>query len=205
MVSGNVSFYNGTNNKNIYPTPVIGGVGLIKKLLKPLSPNFKKENSSIILIGKTFGHIEQSCFLKEVYSIEDGSPPEVNLINEKNNGEAVLNLINNDLVLAAHDVSSGGLITSLFEMTLGTSLGVKIEKPKKLENILKYFFGEDQSRYVLEIESKSLIKVEKFLNESSIFYEKIGRTQKNYFEIEGEFKKDINDLFKINDKWYNNY
>ncbi len=205
VVSGNVSFYNGTNNKNIYPTPVIGGVGLIKKLLKPLSPNFKKENSSIILIGKTFGHIEQSCFLKEVYSIEDGSPPEVNLINEKNNGEAVLNLINNDLVLAAHDVSSGGLITSLFEMTLGTSLGVKIEKPKKLENILKYFFGEDQSRYVLEIESKSLIKVEKFLNESSIFYEKIGRTQKNYFEIEGEFKKDINDLFKINDKWYNNY
>ncbi len=205
VVSGNVSFYNGTNNKNIYPTPVIGGVGLIKKLLKPLSPNFKKENSSIILIGKTFGHIEQSCFLKEVYSIEDGSPPEVNLINEKNNGEAVLNLINNNLVLAAHDVSSGGLITSLFEMTLGTNLGVKIEKPKKLENILKYFFGEDQSRYVLEIESKYLIKVEKFLNESSIFYEKIGRTQKNYFEIEGEFKKDINDLFKINDKWYNNY
>ena len=205
VVSGNVSFYNGTNNKNIYPTPVIGGVGLIKKLLKPLSPNFKKENSSIILIGKTFGHIEQSCFLKEVYSIEDGSPPEVNLINEKNNGEAVLNLINNDLVLAAHDVSSGGLITSLFEMTLGTSLGVKIEKPKKLENILKYFFGEDQSRYVLEIESKYLIKVEKFLNESSIFYEKIGRTQKNYFEIEGEFKKDINDLFKLNDKWYNSY
>ena len=127
------------------------------------------------------------------------------MINDKNNGEAVLNVINNNLVLAAHDVSSGGLITSLFEMTLGTSLGVKIEKPKKLENILKYFFGEDQSRYVLEIESKSLIKVEKFLNESSIFYEKIGRTQKNYFEIEGEFKKDINDLFKINDKWYNNY
>ena len=127
------------------------------------------------------------------------------MINEKNNGEAVLNLINNNLVLAAHDVSSGGLITSLFEMTLGTNLGVKIEKPKKLENIFKYFFGEDQSRYVLEIESKYLIKVEKFLNESSIFYEKIGRTQKNYFEIEGEFKKDINDLFKINDKWYNNY
>ena len=58
VVSGNVSFYNGTNKKNIYPTPVIGGVGLIKKLSKPLSHNIKQANSTIILIGKTFGHIE---------------------------------------------------------------------------------------------------------------------------------------------------
>ena len=57
--------HNGTNKKNIYPTPVIGGVGLIKKLSKPLSHNFKQVNSTIILVGKTFGHIEQSCYLKE--------------------------------------------------------------------------------------------------------------------------------------------
>ena len=57
-----MSFYNGTNKKNIYPTPVIGGVGLIKKLSKPMGHCFKKENSNLILIGKTFGHLEQSCF-----------------------------------------------------------------------------------------------------------------------------------------------
>ena len=93
VVSGNVSFYNGTNKKNIYPTPVIGGVGLIKKLSKPLNHNFKKNNSALILIGKTFGHLEQSCFLKENYSITEGMPPEVNLLNEKNNGETLLKLI----------------------------------------------------------------------------------------------------------------
>ena len=60
VVSGNVSFYNGTNKKNIHPTPVIGGVGIIKKLSKPLSHTFKKINSKIVLIGKTFGHLEQS-------------------------------------------------------------------------------------------------------------------------------------------------
>ena len=62
VVSGNVSFYNGTNKKNIFPTPVIGGVGLIKKLSKPIGHNFKKIKSNIILVGKTFGHLEQSCF-----------------------------------------------------------------------------------------------------------------------------------------------
>ena len=94
VVSGNVSFYNGTNKKSIYPTPVIGGVGLIKKLVSPLSHNFKKTKSKLILIGKTFGHLGQSCFLKENYSIFDGDPPEVNLMNEKNNGEIILKLIN---------------------------------------------------------------------------------------------------------------
>ena len=118
VVSGNVSFYNGTNKKNIYPTPVIGGVGLIKKLFKPLGHSFKKENSNLILIGKTFGHLEQSCFLKEIYSINEGMPPEINLLNEKNNGEAVLSLIKLDKVLSAHDVSTGGSLLALTEMAL---------------------------------------------------------------------------------------
>ena len=205
VVSGNVSFYNGTNKKNIYPTPVIGGVGVINELLKPLSHNFKKENSSLLLVGKTFGHIEQSSFLKEVHSITDGNPPKVNLINEKNNGEAVLNLINKNLVLSTHDVSDGGLIIALVEMSLGSHLGAIIEKPKKLSNLIEYFFGEDQGRYVLEIEEENYKKVENLLKSSNIFFEKIGRTQKTYFEIENEMKIDTYDLSKINNKWYNNY
>ena len=82
------------NKKNIFPTPVIGGVGLITKLSKPIGHNFKDLNNSIILIGKTFGHLEQSSYLKENFSMIEGRPPEINLLNEKNNGEVVLNLIN---------------------------------------------------------------------------------------------------------------
>ena len=102
VVSGNVSFYNGTNKKNINPTPVIGGVGLINKLSKPIGKNFKKNKSIIILIGKTFGHLEQSCFLKENYSIVDGMPPEINLLNEKNNGENAVSYTH----LRAHETDS---------------------------------------------------------------------------------------------------
>ena len=205
VVSGNVSFYNGTNKKNIYPTPVIGGVGLIKKMSKPIGHNLKQEKSFMILVGKTFGHLGQSCFLKENYSIIDGNPPEINLLNEKNNGEAVLYLIENNLVLSSHDISNGGLLTALSEMSIGSSLGIKIEKSKKLRNLNEYFFGEDQGRYVLEIDEKNLAKVEKFLKNSNIFYEIIGKTQEKYFEIEGEMKINTNFLFKANNQWYNNY
>ena len=205
VVSGNVSFYNGTNKKNIYPTPVIGGVGLIKNLENPLGHNFKREKSIIILVGKTFGHLEQSCFLRENYSIVDGNPPEVNMTNERNNGEAVLNLINQKLILTVHDVSNGGLLTALSEMSIGSNLGIKIQKPKKLGSLNEYFFGEDQGRYILEIDKKNFVKVEKILQKNNIYYENIGTTQKNYFEVDSEMKIDINHLFKINNQWYNNY
>ena len=205
VVSGNVSFYNGTNKKNIYPTPVIGGVGLIKNLSRLLSHNLKKNNSNLIVIGKTFGHLGQSCFLKENYSISEGMPPEVNLLNEKNNGESLLKLINKNLILSSHDISSGGLITALSEMSIASNYGVKIFKPKKLTNLFEYFFGEDQARYIVEIENKNLSKVEELLKENGVFYEKIGFTQTENFEIEGELKISTKDLFKINNEWYNNY
>mgnify|MGYP003949106523 FL=1 len=205
VVSGNVSFYNGTNKKNIYPTPVIGGVGLIKKLSVPISHIFKKNKSNLVMIGKTFGHIEQSCFLKENFSINEGLPPEINLLNEKNNGETLLKLINNNLVLSSHDISSGGLIIALAEMALGSNYGAKIFKPKKLTNLSNYFFGEDQARYIIEVEAHNLSKTEKILKDNGIYYENIGFTQKEYFEIEGELKISNKDLYKINNEWYNNY
>ena len=205
VVSGNVSFYNGTNKKNIYPTPVIGGVGLIKKLVNPLSHNFKKTNSKLILIGKTLGHLGQSCYLKENYSINEGMPPEVNLLNEKNNGECLLKLINDNLILSSHDVSNGGLITSISEMTLGSHIGAKILKPKKLINSIEYFFGEDQARYIVEIDAENVSKVEKILKTHNIYFENIGHTQNEYLEIDNELKINIKDLFKINNEWYNNY
>ena len=204
VVSGNVSFYNGTNKKNIHPTPVIGGVGLMQ-LSKPLNHKFKKQNNLVILIGKTFGHLEQSCFLKENYLISEGMPPEVNLLNEKNNGECLLKLINENLILSSHDVSNGGLILALSEMSIASNLGVKINKPKKLTNLIKYFFGEDQARYIVEINPDNFSKVENILNENNIYFENLGIIQDDFFEIEGELKINIKDLFKINNEWYNNY
>ena len=205
VVSGNVSFYNGTNKKNISPTPVIGGVGLIQKLEKPINHKFKKDKSIIILVGKTFGHLEQSAFYEEVYNIIEGQPPEINLSNEKNNGHSILEIIKNNLTYSVHDVASGGLLVALAEMSIGTDYGVLINRPKKLTNLFKYFFGEDQSRYILEVGSDNLKKVEKILKNNNVFYENIGITQNNYLEIMNEMKLDIKQLYKVNNQWYDNY
>ena len=205
VVSGNVSFYNGTNKKNIDPTPVIGGVGLIKNVKKRINHKLKNEDNIIILLGKTFGHLYQSILFEEVYSLTEGPPPEINLANEKNNGEAILSLIEKNLLVSAHDVSTGGSLLALTEMALSGNLGLKINKPQKLSNLMEYFFGEDQGRYLIEVEKNNLDFVKKNLKESNIFYEEIATVQKEIIEIPGELKIKLKDLYISNNKWYNNY
>ncbi len=205
VVSGNVSLYNGTNKKNIHPTPVIGGVGLITNIGTKINHCLKKEENIILQIGKNFGQLHQSFFLEEVYSIIDGPPPEVNLSNEKNNGIAVLKLINDKLVSSVHDVSSGGMLIALAEMSLESNYGIKIHKPKNFSNLMEYYFSEDQGRYLIEIESENLEKISKFLSENSVYNEAVATVQKDYFEVTGELKIKINDLYKVNNTWYNNY
>ena len=205
VVSGNVSFYNGTNQRNIYPTPVIGGVGILNKINHKKNHIFKKENNLVLIIGKTFGHLYQSIFFEEIYSVIDGPPPEVNLLNEKNNGKMILELIKKNLVNSVHDISAGGLIIALSEMCIGSNLGIKIEKPKKMHNLFEYFYGEDQGRYVVEIEAKNLNKIQKLLKDNNIFNDVIGKVQKEYFELTDEFKISIKELYNLNNKWYYNY
>ncbi len=205
VVSGNVSFYNGTNNRNIYPTPVIGGVGLLNKLNYCKNHLFKKKNNLILIVGKTFGHLCQSAFFDEVYSLYDGPPPEVNLLNEKNNGNIILNLIKKNLVCSVHDVSVGGLIIALSEMSIGSGLGIKIEKSKNMRNLFEFFFGEDQGRYLIEVDESNYNEIQKILKDNNIFSELIGIVQGDNFELPGELNIGINELCNINNKWYYNY
>ena len=197
--------YNGTNKKNIYPTPVIGGVGLIQNISNKMNQYFKKDGNIILQIGKNFGQLSQSFFLDEIYSITDGPPPEINLSNEKNNGLAVLKLINDKLISSVHDISSGGLLIALAEMTFESGYGIKIDRPKNLSNLMEHYFSEDQGRYLIEVEQNNLSKISNMLSENNIFNETVGVIQKDYFEIKGELKIKINELYKVNNTWYNKY
>ncbi len=118
VVSGNVSFYNETKDKGIKPTPSIGGVGLIKEYKKMVTLDLKKLNNIVLVIGKTEGHLDQSIFNRDILNQKNGPPPEINLFNEKNNGETLLNLMMNDLIKSAHDVSLGGIIVALAKMCI---------------------------------------------------------------------------------------
>jgi len=205
VVSGNVSFYNETKNNSIPPTPTIGGVGLIKNLNKMMTNSFKEIENHIFIIGKTLGHLYQSEFYREVFNFNEGPPPEINLFNEKNNGLAVLNLISKELVSSVHDISSGGILVTLSEMCISNNIGIVINIPKTNIKSYEYLFGEDQSRYIIEVKKKNIKEVTKILKDSSIYYEEIGKTQKTYIEIKSEFKKNVKDLENLNKYWFNSY
>jgi len=205
IVSGNVSFYNETNSVPINPTPTIGGVGLIKNIDNMISFKLKNEGNLIMIIGKTKGHLDQSLFHREINRLEKGPPPEINLFNEKNNGLTVLNLIENKLLLSCHDISDGGILCSLTEMCIGGMVGAKLNKPNSLVNKYEYFFGEDQSRYLVEIKKENLKKIQSILKKNGVFGEIVAETQKNNLELHGEFSIKIEELKKLNSNWFKNF
>ncbi len=205
VVSGNVSFYNETNEKSIKPTPAIGGVGLIKNIDKMITMNFKKKNSDIYVIGRTNGHLDQSIFAREILGEKKGPPPEINLFNEKNNGTTLLELIDKNLILSAHDISSGGLLIAIAEMCIKGKIGALIKKPKTLINPIEYFFSEDQSRYIVEINNDNVENITNILNKNSVFFEKIGNTQENNLFIQDELDLSIDEIEKLNNSWFRKY
>ena len=205
VVSGNVSFYNETQNKAISPTPTIGGVGLIKNLDNMINQNFKGIGNYIIVIGKTLGHLYQSEYFREVMEINSGPPPEINLFNEKNNGIIIKNLISEKVLESVHDISSGGILLTLTEMCISGKIGAKIELPNKKITSHEYLFGEDQSRYIVEVSEKNKEIVCKILAKNSIYFEIIGKTQKDSINLSNEFNVMLSELDKLNSTWFNDF
>ena len=205
VVSGNVSFYNQTKEVGIKPTPTIGGVGLIKNLEKMVSMDLKQVDNLILVIGKTEGHIDQSLFARTILDEKNGPPPEVNLFNEKNNGETLLQLIEKDLISSAHDVSLGGIITAVSKMSIKGNKGVILNKPKILINEIEYFFAEDQGRYIIEIDPKDFKEVIKILDSNSVHYEKLGVVNSNYLSFNEKTKVTIDELKACYTNWLSKY
>ncbi len=205
VVSGNVSFYNETESRAISPTPTIGAVGIIENLSYMMTKNIKEIGSNLIIVGKTAGHLFQSEFFREIVGLKDGPSPEVNLFNEKNNGLIVNELIKKRLLNAVHDISSGGILLTLCEMCISGNIGAKIKIPKNNLSIQEYLFGEDQSRYIIEVGNKNLNKVIEIFEKNNTYYEMLGKTQKETVELENELNIKVNEIYKLNTFWFNNY
>jgi len=205
VVSGNVSFYNQTKDVGIKPTPSIGGVGLIKNYKNMITMNFKELKNLVLVIGKTEGHIDQSLFARTILDEINGPPPEINLFNEKNNGETLLSLIEKDYVKSAHDVSLGGLLTALSKMCIKGNKGINLQKPKILMNEIEYFFAEDQGRYIIEINPINLSSVIKILEKNAVHYDELGVIEEKYMTINKKTKVTIDELKSYNTSWLNNF
>ena len=201
VVSGNVSFYNQTKEIGIKPTPSIGGVGLINDYQKMVTMELKEINNIVLVIGKTEGHLDQSLFARYILDEKNGPPPEINLFNEKNNGETLLKLIDDKLIKSAHDVSLGGIITAISKMCIKGNKGIDIKKPKYLITEIEYFFAEDQGRYLIEITKKDYKKVTDILNKNAVHFDELGIINENQLYIDEKTKVTIDELKTSNKDW----
>ena len=156
VVSGNVSFYNQTDEKSILPTPTIGGVGIIKDISAHRSGSVNK-NDVYYLVGKTDNKSTALALVTEI-SLDpvENVNIKVNLEEEKRNGQFILDLFYKKLISSAHDVSDGGIALALCELAIVNGLGFRI-----IEGSLEYFFNETQGRYIISINP---------LNEKQLIY-----------------------------------
>ena len=205
VVSGNVSFYNQTKEVGIKPTPSIGGVGLLKDYKKMITMDFKKVGNIVLIIGKTEGHLDQSLFARAILDEKNGPPPEVNLFNEKNNGESLLQLIDKGFIKSAHDISLGGIITAVSKMCIKGKKGIKLNNSKSLINKIEYLFSEDQGRYIIEIDPKNLKDVTKILDKNSVHHEELGIIVEKDMIIDQKTNVTIDELKSYNTNWLYNY
>jgi phosphoribosylformylglycinamidine synthase II len=126
VVSGNVSLYNETEAGAVYPTPVVGMVGVLEDVSRHATPGFKREGDMVVVIGSgSRVSLDGSDYLEIIHGRVAGRPPEPDLEAEKKTADLVRELIRSGLVDTAHDVSGGGEIVAVAEMALAGGLGIE--------------------------------------------------------------------------------
>lgn len=149
VIGGNVSLYNENAGGAIYPTPVVGMVGLVEDTDHITTQAFKQEGDAILLLGVTKAELGGSEFQYAVHGLTEGRPPELDLATEQKLLDAVLGTIRSGLVRSAHDLSEGGLAAALAESCISGGIGANVELSAGGLRPDVALFSESQSRIVL--------------------------------------------------------
>jgi phosphoribosylformylglycinamidine synthase II len=182
VIGGNVSLYNENARGAIYPTPVVGMVGLVHDIDHITTQEFKTEGDVIFLLGETKAEIGGSEFQYAVHGVTEGRPPELNLATERKLHVAVLSVIQQGLVASAHDLSEGGLAAALAEACFGRSLGANVTFETSLRPDLA-LFSESQSRILLSAKPEFADKLAASLSSEGIPIQRLGTVSSNRLTI----------------------
>lgn len=199
VVSGNVSFYNETEGKSIYPTPTIVMVGLCEDYECLIKNHFLKENLLVAIIGSDKSTIKGSQFLLHFYGIEKGDFLYVDFELHKRLIEYLLKASKMRILESAHDISEGGLLPSIFESCVleDEYVGVEIELKSEGRRIDEIMFGEGPSRVLISFTEENKDIIEGMVKEFNLFFKIIGRTKGKNLKISLDEKEILN--LKIED------
>ncbi|RXZ82414.1 phosphoribosylformylglycinamidine synthase subunit PurL [Paenibacillaceae bacterium] len=173
VIGGNVSLYNENAKGAIYPTPVIGMVGLVHDVDHITTQRFKAEGDVIVLIGDTKAELGGSELQYVTQGKAEGRPPALDLATEKNVQAAVLGAIQRGLVASAHDLSEGGLAVALAESCISGGLGAKVNVATDLRADIA-LFSESQSRVLLTAKPEQAAALLGWLEEQKVVHAEIG-------------------------------
>lgn len=182
VIGGNVSLYNETNGTAVYPTPVVGMVGLVENLKHVTTQHFKNAGDLIYLLGDTKDEFGGSELQKLVHGQIFGKAPELDLQVEASYQAQILTAIRKGVVASAHDVAEGGVAVALAESVIGSKgLGAEV----KLEgNVVSALFSETQTRFLLSIAPDDQIEFEKITN--AVLIGKVTETSVLKIDVNGE-------------------
>jgi phosphoribosylformylglycinamidine synthase len=191
ITGGNVSFYNETLGEGIYPTPVIGVVGILEDVHKTAKMHFAQAGRKIVLLRANeagdavdaeaeFGSSE---YAKEILGAVWGYPPALDLEKEATLQRALMALIRAGLLESAHDCADGGLAVALVESALPAAVGLSVRLTKQQAALEYLLFAEDASRVVISCDPIQLPRIQQVAEEYGVFADILGETGSDRVEI----------------------
>jgi phosphoribosylformylglycinamidine synthase II len=201
VTGGNVSFYNEDPERIVYPTPVVGMVGLVEDLKHITTMSFKDQGDSIVLLGENLEELGASEYLKVIHNLVRGDAPELNLKREKRIQDACLGMIKAGLAKSAHDCSEGGLAVALAECCILSPdrLGAEIELDQQMRADA-LLFGETQSRIIITVSEKDLAAAQKIAGDHQVPFRVIGKVKGRELKIKGMIDLSVERLTDTYDK-----
>jgi len=189
VTGGNVSFYNQTSMQGkedpVFPSPVIGMLGLLEDKANMMTLDFKNEGDKIYLIGSSRNDISSSEYLYSFHGVENSPAPYFNLDEEMNLHSAIAAIIKEKIVRSVHDVSDGGLYITLLESAMPGNLGFEIISDSSVRKDA-FLFGEAQGRVVVSVNEDEEFRMIDTLNTLNTPFLLMGKVNSGELIIDGE-------------------
>lgn len=177
VTGGNVSFYNENPEAAIFPTPVIGMLGLVEDVENhTMTPGFKSEGDLVYFIGASRKGLGGSGYLKSVHNLTTGDAPEIDLEFEVNLQKVLLELIQQKVVSAAHDISDGGLAVTLAEMAVFSGIGAAVTVKELSGSVHETLYSEAQSGVIVSVKQEKAMAFEKTCKDNKLPFLELGVT-----------------------------
>ena len=188
VTGGNVSFYNQTGDVAIYPTPVVGVLGVIDNVARRIPSGWQDDGNNIYLLGTTRDELDGSAWAETIHNHLGGKPPVVDLASEKKLADLIHGAAIQGMIEAAHDISEGGIAVAVVEAALRFNVGARIWLDEVLErdglDLTAALFSESQARVIVSVGREDDVKFQSLCEARGVPVLRIGVTDKASGSIE---------------------